>query len=395
VIDDQVAFCGGCDIAPDRWDTMAHADRDARRRGIAGGIAPPRHEVMTLVEGPIARALGDLARERWNESGDRRPVAAPPPSNAAVWPDGVAADLTNAPCGLALTLPGWRGRPRASEVAALTTEAIAQARRTIYLENQYTSLRPWSPRPWRGGWPSRRGRRSCWLSTWRSVSWFDQLTMDQARSAQLWRLRAADVFGRFRAYAPVTQTGRAIIVHAKVMIVDDVLARIGSANLNNRSAGFDTRVRPGRRAHRRRGPGERAGADEPPGRPLGGKASGRDRPGASAVWRADRRAGAAGARPSCARCIPSGRVRSAGSSRPSTSAIRSIRPMRGARCVGRDQLYAKVRAQLAALRVDLEIHDQRQMVGGHSSERRGDHADGLHIDAAADEHMVDGQDRQG
>jgi phosphatidylserine/phosphatidylglycerophosphate/cardiolipin synthase-like enzyme len=56
----------------------------------------------------------------------------------------------------------------------------------------------------------------------------------------IWRLRAADVFGRFRALYPTTPGGETIIVHSKVSVIDDRIARVGSANLNNRSAGFDT-----------------------------------------------------------------------------------------------------------------------------------------------------------
>jgi phosphatidylserine/phosphatidylglycerophosphate/cardiolipin synthase-like enzyme len=43
-----------------------------------------------------------------------------------------------------------------------------------------------------------------------------------------------------RVYSPVTTLGRTIIVHAKLTIIDDILLRIGSANINNRSFGFDT-----------------------------------------------------------------------------------------------------------------------------------------------------------
>jgi phosphatidylserine/phosphatidylglycerophosphate/cardiolipin synthase-like enzyme len=64
--------------------------------------------------------------------------------------------------------------------------------------------------------------------------------MDRARGTMIWRLRAADVFGRFRAFCPVTSGGETIIVHSKVTVVDDRIARVGSANLNNRSGGFDT-----------------------------------------------------------------------------------------------------------------------------------------------------------
>jgi phosphatidylserine/phosphatidylglycerophosphate/cardiolipin synthase-like enzyme len=58
----------------------------------------------------------------------------------------------------------------------------------------------------------------------------------------LWRLRAADVFGRFRAFQPKTAQGAKIIVHSKVSVFDDALVRVGSANLNNRSFGFDTEL---------------------------------------------------------------------------------------------------------------------------------------------------------
>jgi phosphatidylserine/phosphatidylglycerophosphate/cardiolipin synthase-like enzyme len=74
----------------------------------------------------------------------------------------------------------------------------------------------------------------------RSPSYFDRLTMDRARSTALWRLKSVDAHGRFHAFAPYTDGGRPVIAHAKLMIVDDRLVRVSSANLNNRSHGFDT-----------------------------------------------------------------------------------------------------------------------------------------------------------
>ena len=34
--------------------------------------------------------------------------------------------------------------------------------------------------------------------------------------------------------------GKSIFVHAKIMVIDDRLLRVGSSNLNNRSMGFDS-----------------------------------------------------------------------------------------------------------------------------------------------------------
>jgi len=56
-------------------------------------------------------------------------------------------------------------------------------------------------------------------------------------------LRLADRHNRLRFYYPVVagQDGPCeILVHSKVLIVDDRILRIGSSNLNNRSMGLDT-----------------------------------------------------------------------------------------------------------------------------------------------------------
>jgi phosphatidylserine/phosphatidylglycerophosphate/cardiolipin synthase-like enzyme len=78
------------------------------------------------------------------------------------------------------------------------------------------------------------------ILTGRAPSWFDRMTMDPARKPLLHRLAEADRQDRFRAFAPMTSTGEGIVVHSKVSVFDDRIALVGSANLNNRSEGFDT-----------------------------------------------------------------------------------------------------------------------------------------------------------
>lgn len=66
--------------------------------------------------------------------------------------------------------------------------------------------------------------------------------MGVLRSRWLTRLREADRHGRLRALHPVVpdlEPSR-FTVHAKVLIVDDRLLRVGSANLANRSMGLDS-----------------------------------------------------------------------------------------------------------------------------------------------------------
>ncbi|MEU2013936.1 phospholipase D-like domain-containing protein, partial [Nocardia sp. NPDC019302] len=70
--------------------------------------------------------------------------------------------------------------------------------------------------------------------------WLEQQAMDGARRRLLQLLWKADTENRFGVYYPVTEAGAPIYVHAKVLVMDDRLLRVGSSNLNNRSMGFDT-----------------------------------------------------------------------------------------------------------------------------------------------------------
>jgi len=64
--------------------------------------------------------------------------------------------------------------------------------------------------------------------------------MGSARAILVRELADVAAKDRFRIYHPVAAGGAPIYVHAKIMIIDDTLLRVGSSNLNNRSMGFDT-----------------------------------------------------------------------------------------------------------------------------------------------------------
>jgi phosphatidylserine/phosphatidylglycerophosphate/cardiolipin synthase-like enzyme len=143
------------------------------------------------------------------------------------------------PIAIARTRPAWRQNSEVREIEALHLEAIRRARRLIYLENQYFTSAPLGEAlAQRLAEPD--GPEIVLVSTAHSPSYFDRWTMDRARWRLVERLMEADRHGRFRAFCPHTSQGRPIIVHSKVSIIDDELLRAGSANLNHRSAGFDT-----------------------------------------------------------------------------------------------------------------------------------------------------------
>lgn len=241
VIDDRLAFCGGGDISVDRWDTPGHLDIDLRRIMPDHDFHPPRHEVMMMVDGEAACALGDHFRARWANGVKGEAMQPPPDAGGDPWPDHVPVHLTQTEVSIQRTHPAWRRRPCVQEIRDLTVACIAGARDTIYLENQYfTSPVVAEALARRLGEPD--GPEVVVISTGASPSWFDQMTMDRARGSILWRLRSADIFGRFRALYPTTRGGQTIIVHSKTSVFDDRIVRVGSANINNRSFGFDTEI---------------------------------------------------------------------------------------------------------------------------------------------------------
>jgi phosphatidylserine/phosphatidylglycerophosphate/cardiolipin synthase-like enzyme len=238
VIDDAVAICGSADFAIDRWDSSQHLDHDIRRIMPKRLFHGPRHEVMMMVDGAAARALGDLFRERWAAS-EAETLPPATPTILDPWPTEIAPVLQGAQVAVVRTRPAWREQDPVDEVLQLTLASIAEARETIYLENQYFACaRITAALAARLAEPD--GPEVILVSTGRAPSWFDHLTMDTTRAAMLKRLAEADHHDRFRAYYPVTPKGARVIVHSKLCIIDDRLARVGSANLNNRSGGFDS-----------------------------------------------------------------------------------------------------------------------------------------------------------
>ncbi len=244
IVDDALAFCGGGDIGPDRWDTPAHLDDDPRRVKGQDGASyyDSRHEMMGVMDGPPAADLGELFRRRWKRATgeDLAPSepSAPDPQHE-LWPERVTPHFAGVVAGISRTEARWRDYPEVRENERLHLASIASAQRLIYMENQYFTS-PLMAEALAARLAEPDGPEVVLVSHQHSPSWFDQMTMDRTRSLFLRRLRRADVYGRLRAYYPVTPLGRTIIVHAKMTVIDDRLLRIGSANLNNRSTGFDS-----------------------------------------------------------------------------------------------------------------------------------------------------------
>jgi phospholipase D1/2 len=240
VVDDSVAFVGGFDLTGGRWDTRAHAPGDARRTDPSGDRYGPFHDVQMAVDHEAAAAVGELARERWRRAtGQRLP---PPPAGLDAWSPGLEPDLRDVEVGVARTEPAHDGEGEVREIEALYLRSIAAARRFLYIENQYfTSARVVDALAARLA--EQEAPEVVVVGPERCSGWLEESTMGALRSMAVQKLREADRNGRLRFYAPHVPGLPAedfLNVHAKVMVVDDELVRIGSSNLSNRSLGLDT-----------------------------------------------------------------------------------------------------------------------------------------------------------
>jgi phospholipase D1/2 len=237
VIDDALAFCGGIDMTTDRWDTRHHLRRDGRRTRPDGAISGPWHDAAAVVDGEAARAIGELARTRWRHATGQR--IAPVDCTRDLWPRDVHPQLRDVNVGIARTMPAYHGRPRINEIEHLYLAAIRSARRTIYLESQYFASASISDAIGeRLSDPD--GPEVVVVNPLSTMGWLEQHTMGTARDLRLKSIARADLHGRFGIFHPVNGAGEPIYVHAKVLIIDDRLIRVGSSNVNNRSMGFDT-----------------------------------------------------------------------------------------------------------------------------------------------------------
>ena len=129
-----------------------------------------------------------------------------------------------------------------NEVARLFEASINAADRFIYIENQFTSAVDIA-RLLVQRMLDVPQLRVLIVTPKLHSSWFESQAMQSGRGEFIEQFVAADVMDRVRFLYPSTRDAGeavAVMVHSKVMIVDDRFLRVGSANLNNRSMGADS-----------------------------------------------------------------------------------------------------------------------------------------------------------
>ena len=256
VIDDEVAYCGGVDLTVRRWDVTAHHPSEPRRRDYARKPYVPLHDVQIVVEGAAAAALGERARARWLHAGGK-PIE---PSRAArktsnAWPRHVKPDFTDVSVGIMRTVAALEERDEEiREIERATVAAIGSGERFIYVENQYVTSKT-ACEALVARMRSKRNLEVVVVTTREPGGWLEARTMGVGRQQFMAAFDDPSLADRIQFVAPLARCAGpsdeesskivvdgtlSIHVHAKALIVDDTFLRIGSANLNNRSMGYDT-----------------------------------------------------------------------------------------------------------------------------------------------------------
>jgi phosphatidylserine/phosphatidylglycerophosphate/cardiolipin synthase-like enzyme len=254
----DVAFVGGIDLCHSRRDDVDHGgDMQHQTMAPVYGHSPPWHDIQLAIKGPAVGDLDFVFRERW---GDRSPLSRDPigilhdllrhtDRRASVLP---AMPADPPPCGthsvqvLRTYARRHGGYPFAPEgersIARGFRKAIRRARRLIYIEDQFL----WSRDVARTFAEALTANPDLHLIAV-VPRFFDQAGVLTLRPNQVGREQAVQVLldaagDRVAIYDIENLDGVPVYVHAKVSVIDDVWASVGSDNFNRRSWSHDSEL---------------------------------------------------------------------------------------------------------------------------------------------------------
>jgi phosphatidylserine/phosphatidylglycerophosphate/cardiolipin synthase-like enzyme len=258
----DVAYVGGIDLCHSRRDDASHrGDPQPQSMAAAYGPRPAWHDVQAAISGPAVHDVETVFRERWldptplsrnplhrlrdaltrtDTSPDPLPEQAPPPPPVAGGTHAVQ---------LLRTYPNLRhGRDYAfarggeRSVARGYSKALARSDELVYIEDQYL----WSVEVAQAFADSLR--RSPGL---RVIAVLPQLPdqstplsrvpqdLGRDEAVRLMREAGGD---RVAVYGLENHAGAPVYVHAKVCVMDDCWATVGSDNFNRRSWTHDSEL---------------------------------------------------------------------------------------------------------------------------------------------------------
>lgn len=255
----DVAFAGGIDLCHSRRDDATHrGDRQAMQMSKRYGEHPPWHDVQLRLRGPVVGALDATFRERWHDpapldmlspvawvmdklrGADLRPDPLPeqPPDPPPCGPHAVQVLRTYPDAHFEYDFAPHGER----SVARGYTKALRRARRVIYLEDQYL----WSTQV--AGLFARALADNPDLHLIAVIPRHPDVDGRLALPPnQIGRQQAIEACtsvspDRVHIFDLENHQGTPVYVHAKVCVIDDEWACVGSDNFNRRSWTHDSEL---------------------------------------------------------------------------------------------------------------------------------------------------------
>ena len=252
VVDGQVAFVGGIDICTSRWDRRAHELDDPSRTNREGGPSKAYHDMQAFVRGPAVKPLEDLFCERWlHNGGERLELSAvdAPPALPELGEASMRIGLPTIAFGQTRVAPDKAGLAPLRHIRELYVAAIEAAERLVYIEQQYfTSRVVLGAFLKRLGDPERAKLQIVIVIPEGGDTPKEKFALGEAQGFVLNGIRCAaeqngHAFGvYFTGVLDANGEMKSTFVHSKLLVVDDRLLSVGSANLTNRSLGLDTEL---------------------------------------------------------------------------------------------------------------------------------------------------------
>ena len=255
----DVAFLGGIDLCHSRRDDATH-EGDPQRQPMARvyGDRPPWHDVHLMITGPAVGDVETTFRERWEdpERLTRSPLRLAgdwmykdEPRHVTALPEQLPdpAPTGEHPVQLLRTypnrVPGYPFAPDGERsVARGYAKAIERARRLIYVEDQYLWSREVADTFVRALRANPELRLVAVLPHHPDQDGRTSLPPNLVGRDQAIALIRAAAPGRVAFYGPENRAGVPVYVHAKVCVIDDTWASVGSDNFNRRSWTHDSEV---------------------------------------------------------------------------------------------------------------------------------------------------------
>jgi phospholipase D1/2 len=248
LIDDELVFSGGMDIARQRWDERGHRIVEPERND-ANGPYGPYHDTHSVMDGPIVEHFSELVRWRWRRAAGydavpRRASTRKPSERAASWPQGFTPHLSDIDCAIARTLPLTLDTEPVREIRQLYLDLIAQAEDLIYIENQFLTC-PEIAQSLNRRLKTVPRLRALLVSSYNPQGFLEREGMWAGRLAFKEEVERGVDPSRLRLVFPSIQDERTCNfyykrIHSKILVVDDRFLLVSSSNITRRSLYLDT-----------------------------------------------------------------------------------------------------------------------------------------------------------